>query len=834
VTTPVPATAILGRGDEITAGCRLLTEHRLVTVVGPGGVGKTRLAIELANEFETETERLVFVELADLEIDPDPEIATGPDEVTRLLRDRLGMSATGDRADNDVGDSADGWRRLDTDSILLILDNCEHVIDQVAPLVGELLATTTRTTVLATSRQPMAVAGEQVLDLPPLAIKAPKADSGKHAGAEVIDGAQPGGGSTAGLPPALELFRQRAHAVNRNVEIDDSALELVTELCRLLDGLPLAIEMAAAQLAWLPLTALVDRIRRSPDLRHDRRDTSGRHRSLDANVEWSRRLLADDRRAALDLLSVFSTGFTLEAATAVMAGTVDDPARALADLVAHSLVMFDAGAGRYQVLNHVRMVSRRHLSDEQRNRAQRRRARWCARLTTEHGTGAREPETVRPILLAETDNLQAAAQWCQETGDDTLFVEVVGPVAITWIHLGWPAEPDRWLAAANGADSVPDPSVLNVMLAVGFLLGWRNRLTEAAEVLERVAEAAELADAGEQQANALVQLGHIRAVMAAGSEAETGTEEDNEGDVDADSRAEVEPTYQHAIRLYDGLGGPWGRAWGRFYLARWLEPIDLERSRAILADSADIIAGLDYPVLEGLILERLARQRLAAGEPQAAAELARRSIRLHAVADYPEGEATSANVLGLVLIELGRLGPAATKLRHSLRLALAIGHRGIVDESLLGLAALAVANRHRRLAARLLGVALGRAGAEIEAVFLADRLPSDGDLAELLEDSRLVDDLRLGHRTHPVDVLDWDLGVGSGTGLDQDRLVEPLSDRELSVLRWLRSDLTQRRIADELIVAPSTVKSHVKAIYRKLGVSSRAEAVERARQVGLV
>jgi hypothetical protein len=228
-------------------------------------------------------------------------------------------------------------------------------------------------------------------------------------------------------------------------------------------------------------------------------------------------------------------------------------------------------------------------------------------------------------------------------------------VAITWIHLGWKAEPDRWLAAANRADTAPARSVSNIMLAVGFLLGRRNRLTEATELLKHVAESAELCDAGEQQANAFVQPAHIRAVIAARSQAEAGTEVKVEDGFEAKSRADVESICQHAIQLYDGMSHPWGRAWARFYLARWLESIDLHRSRNIRGQGADIIAGLDYPVLEGLILERQARHRLAAGEPHAAAESARCSERLHAGADYPEGEATSANV---------RAGVAAVANRH--------------------------------------------------------------------------------------------------------------------------------------------------------------------------
>ena len=289
--------------------------------------------------------------------------------------------------------------------------------------------------------------------------------------------------------------------------------------------------------------------------------------------------------------------------------------------------------------------------------------------------------------------------------------------------------------------------------------------------------------------------------------------------------------------MLDAGGVVWGQAWARFYLARFVEPGDRRQAADLHAAGLDLIADHDLPVLGGLFTDGQAQMALSEGRADRALPLAARSRALHHRGGYPEGEATSANTEGFAHSALANPEAASRCHTWALRTALHLRHEGLAADSLAGLALVAAGRGRARLAARLAGAA--EQGPERVTDLVGRRFTEVPEALEaLLDDAELAADRAAGRAAERIDALAW-VADGVGPADLPDRatprpLVDPLSDRELTVLRLLRGDLTQRQIAAELIVAPSTVKSHVKAIYRKLGVASRAQAVERAGQLGLI
>lgn len=298
---PRPVSSFVGREDLLTALEAHVDEHRMVTLVGPGGVGKTRLVLELLHRIgEESTDAVRFCELA----------ATGPDDVVAVVAGAVGVEPrTG----------VDPLVRLSEvlrhERSLVVLDNCEHVLDATAPLVEHLLATTDDLVVVATSRERLAVDGEHVVTVDPL----------------------PAGGGTS---PAVELFIDRAGAADDGFVADDAVRAVVADLCGRLDGLPLAVELAAARLRSLSLPEVVTGIERSSVavLRGGRR-TVPRHRSLQAALDWSYRLLSADEQAVLRAAAAFAGTFDAADVAAVAGRPLVEVEERLADLVERSLVL---------------------------------------------------------------------------------------------------------------------------------------------------------------------------------------------------------------------------------------------------------------------------------------------------------------------------------------------------------------------------------------------------------------------------------------------------------------------------------------------------------------
>jgi predicted ATPase/DNA-binding SARP family transcriptional activator/Tfp pilus assembly protein PilF len=455
---PTPPTPLVGRRLELAAVAALFRDEgvRLVTLTGPGGTGKTRLGLAVAEALEPELrDGALFVSLAPV---------SSPELLVPTIADALEVREGGRSLAEGVGE------HLRERRILLVLDNFEQLLP-AAPFVADLLAAAPRLLVLATSRAPLRLAAEHEYPVPPF--DTPAADLPFEALVKT---------------DALRLFAARARAVDPAFELDDASAPEVARVCNRLDGLPLAIELAAARSKLLAPGEILERLEREPHLPGTGpRDAPARQRTLTATIGWSYDLLGEDERLAFDRLGVFAGGCTLEAAEQVCDTSLDT----LATLVDNNLLR--RRDSRFLMLETVRHFAAERLQEAGDAGVRRRHAEWLTELAetmVERTLAGEDAKEWLDRIQPEHDNIRAALAWSLEE-DPELTLRLASSLRLFWEVRGHFSEGFRWLEEALPRAAGAAPEVRMRALSASGTIAFRLGKVEVSE--ERWEEALEIA-----------------------------------------------------------------------------------------------------------------------------------------------------------------------------------------------------------------------------------------------------------------------------------------------------------------------------------------------------
>lgn len=756
-TFPIPLTPLVGREREIAVTGDLLcrSDIRLVTLTGPGGVGKTRLALRTAELVTPRfSDGVRFVNLAPI---------SDPSLVPVSIADTLGVLE---------GDATALLNRIETvfrdKHVLLVLDNVEQVAT-AAPLFADLLVACPGLTILVTSRVRLRVSAEQEYPVQPLAFAQP--DSATVSEMMETD--------------AVRLFAARARSVRPEFTLDAENAATVAAICAQLDGLPLAIELAAARVKTLPPAALLSRLRqRLPLLVDGPRDAPERLQTMRNAIAWSYDLLPPDEQVVFRRLAVFVGGFTLEAAESMSEGN-PDTLDLVASLVDKSLLRAEpptADEPRFGMLETIREFGLEQLAasgeaDDVRDQ----HARWCIELSTRANTFGTAQAGSLARLSREHDNLRAALTWLLGRGDAERAQKLVGKLWEFWFMRGHAAEGSRWVEQALALGAASPPARAGALTGAGALTYQTGNFEEA---LVWLGEGAELARELDDHLLLGFALGLQGNVMMA--------------------RA----NYDEAIALFS-----------EEFAAQQRAGHDLALASATLNLGRAIAASGDRERGERLLEQ--ARIQLAAGD--------------------------SHWELGCAIYSLGRIAQlqgnvmrAGNLYREALTLFQELSDPMMALVCLEGLAAVA-ARGDALAAARLLGAAavvrawLGRPAAVEERQLVAE---TEAIIRSIVGEEAFTAAFAVGQSLSLAAATEEGLGLTLPEPLvvavEAPAAPHGLTRRERDVLRLLAEGKSDREIADTLFLSYRTVTSYVTNILGKLGVDSRTAAATYAVRHDLV
>jgi predicted ATPase/DNA-binding CsgD family transcriptional regulator len=759
---PVEITNFVGRRGEVAEIKRLLAESRLVTLTGVGGCGKTRLALRVAAQL-----RRAFADgvwLVDLAPVTDEAL------IVHAVAAALDIGDLSHRSPLDVVVDVLRGRQ-----VLLVLDNCEHVLDGCAAFTLAALRGAGGLRILCTSRQPLGMAGEQVWTVPPLAYPEPHGPLAPTASVRYS---------------ALALFALRAAAVSPGFVLTADNVATVAEICRRLDGLPLAIELAAARLRALSLDQLADSLQRGFPVLAARAATPAWHRTLEAAFDWSYQMCSPAERTTWQRVSVFADSFDLPAAQAVCAGdgmSDADMLPALAGLVDKSVLIRDEPATgvRYRLLATVREygLSRLRAADTGREQVLRRRhAHWYRQLTNRFDAewfGPRQQAWIEQITV-ELPNLRAAAQFCLSTPTDAQTGQrIAADLIFYWHAVALVHEGRHWCERVVAADAQPTADRLRALLAYAYSLYTQG---DSDAAVARAREALDLAgrlDAPHLQARATYALGTALLVS---------------GDL-----AAARPVLQDAVaRLADLDNADAHRSYALNALAvTLLFQGEAQQADRVCAEARDICRTHGERWWLGYTVVASALAALALGDTARATGYVRESLRSRHDMHDVQGMAGSVERLAWIAATVGDYPRAARLL-------------GAADQLW-----------------RIVGVTLYGA-----AQWLRGRQECEARTRQALGDQAYEQARRDGAVLSTDEAVRYALGdrpdrqpgpAGLATAEPAGASDSPLTPRELEVAQLVAQGLSNKQIAARLVLSRRTAESHVENILRKLGFTSRTQ-----------
>jgi predicted ATPase/DNA-binding CsgD family transcriptional regulator len=764
---PLEQTSFVGREREVAEVERLLSERRMLTLCGPGGSGKTRLALAVARDMAGEFERGTWwVELAPVS---DPELVPGTVARAVGAREVLDLSPT-----EALVDHLKGWKAL------LVLDNCEHLIEACADLADTLLGACPDLTLLATSREPLRVQGETNFMVPSLSVP----DPGGSPTTEVLARYE-----------AVRLFVERAGAVDSGFRLTEPNAPAVAQLCNKLDGIPLAIELAAARTRVLTVEQISEKLDDPLGLlTAGSRTAAARHRTLRATLDWSHGLLGGDEGALFRRLAVFEGGFTLEAAEAVRSGKGAGEGSVLdllSGLVDKSLVVTEAearGTVRYGMLEPVRQYALELLvEDGEDGETRRRHAEFFVALAEEARPNLRAAPQVEWLrrLEKENGNLRGALSWTLSTDEIPTAARLGWALYMFWWIRNYQLEGRRWTEPVFSRKNEFAPWLrIRAIVVYGAMVYGHGDV----EFLERLSgELMELSRevGGEALAEANAHLGF-------------GLVATQRGDFEA-------------ARKY------------------------LEKSPSLFRRAGEDGQAAQMHTLIGAVLLREGDHEGALRGFEEGLALARST-----------GDRMSICIALFSLAQLALAGgdydEASRRFAEGIAPSREIRDRGNVAHILEGLGIVAGARGEAMRATRLLGASealistIGLRGHTYYQMF--DRslyeLVRDEVRAELGE-TAFETALDEGRAMSPEQAVEYALEDPTTPHGDADPTAQAgLTRREVEVLRLVAKGLSNREIAADLVLSEHTVHRHVANVLAKLGASSRAAAVAEASSHGLL
>ena len=641
---PAPRGSIVGRAHALEQIAQLLRRVRLLTVTGPGGAGKTTLAVEAARRSGTPSGGVWLVSLG-------PVSTT--EAVAATISDTLGLSGGGLGAG--AVDEAAVVRALAGRDLLLVLDNCEHLLDAISPLVEKLLAAAPQVQVLATSRERLSVRGEVVWSVPGLGVP-----DDEHTTAEQVAAA-----------PAVRLLVERARAHTPGFVLDDDTAVAAATLTRRLDGIPLAIELAANRLRVLSVhevvSALDDRFR---VLAAHGRTAASRHRTLRAALDWSWDLLTPALQRSLVALAVPADQFDLRVASELLrAAQVEAAAlEVVAGLVDHSLLIADTTLAptRYRMLESIRDYGRQRLAEldlADAVHAAHADAVDTALHACQSDLSAQHFSLDVDDLGAWLDDARVALQWAHERGDRRRLQRLAGALGWLWLLRGLSVEGLGWLDRGLGPPDHVDPDTDD-----GAALLWASALRAAGT---HTPDGRRWAEPAVQAATTTID-GVLARACAAGHEV-------NAGNVDAALAA-----LDKAVEQAETVGG-WPLGFVRLIAGQlaWASG-QVDHARRDAEDAVALLSAAGADWAHAHALETLIDHAIAHGSYGHAQNLAEQALQLCRRQRYPELEAAMLTKLGLASHELGDDDSAERLLDEAVRQAGAVGSGDALVEAHIG------------------------------------------------------------------------------------------------------------------------------------------------------